>query len=190
MKTAISFATGMPRDIIPPSRKIPLIILIGLPGSGKSTLAQHLCQTDPGRSLISTDQIRGQLFGDEAEQGPWRLIERELHRQFREVREAIATGQATEAIFDATNAVRRNRRQILQLARQKGFTHLTGLWLDVPLPICLYRNANRDRQVPETVIQSMYRCLEGAPPGLSEGFDQLIRYSGFSPLTPPQESVA
>jgi predicted kinase len=51
-----------------------LILLIGLPGSGKSTLAKQLLAECPQMALISTDAIRGQLFGSQAVQGPWLLI--------------------------------------------------------------------------------------------------------------------
>ena len=60
-----------------------LILLIGLPGSGKSTLAKQLLTECPQMQLISTDAIRGQLFGSEAIQGPWLLIWRELERQLQ-----------------------------------------------------------------------------------------------------------
>ena len=60
-----------------------LILLIGLPGSGKSTLAKQLFTECPQMQLISTDAIRGQLFGSEAIQGPWLLIWRELERQLQ-----------------------------------------------------------------------------------------------------------
>ena len=61
-----------------------LILLIGLPGSGKSTLAKQLLRECPQIELISTDTIRGQLFGSEAIQGPWPLIWREMERQLQQ----------------------------------------------------------------------------------------------------------
>ena len=67
-----------------------LILLIGLPGSGKSTLAKQLLAECPQMQLISTDAIRGQLFGSEAIQGPWPLIWRELERQLQQAKLGIA----------------------------------------------------------------------------------------------------
>lgn len=154
-----------------------LIMLIGLPGSGKSTLAQHLVQTCPTRCLISTDAIRATLFGHEAIQGAWGLIWHELERQLQSAATQIRQGIAQDAVYDATNAVRRQRRQMMALARACGFRELVGLWLDVPLQVCLERNQKRDRQVPETIILQMHRCLQGAPPELQEGFKGLHRYT-------------
>lgn len=168
------------------STMIPrLILLIGLPGSGKSTLARHLVVQHPSRRLISTDSIRSALFGDEAHQGSWSLIWDELGQQFRDAATQIRQGTAHDAIYDATNAVRRQRRQVMALARSCGFQKLVGLWLDVPLEVCLERNQTRDRQVPEAVIQRMHQCLRGAPPSLNEGFKGLNHY-GYLGTSPPR----
>ncbi|MCG6137342.1 MAG: AAA family ATPase [Nostoc sp. LLA-1] len=146
-----------------------LFLLIGLPGSGKSTLAKQLVTQCPQMQLISTDAIRGQLFGSEATQGPWLLIWREIERQFQQ---AVTTDKTT--IFDATNAQRRQRREIIALAREVGFTHITGMWVRTPVWLCLARNQRRQRQVPQDVIWRMYRQIRDAPPSLEEGIDQLI----------------
>jgi predicted kinase len=149
-----------------------LILLIGLPGSGKSTLAKELLAECPQMALISTDAIRGQLFGSQAVQGPWVLIWREIERQFQQ---AIST--TNQAIFDATNAQRRHRREVIALARDLGFTQITAIWVDTPVWLCLARNKKRSRQVPEEIILRMHRQLRDAPPSLEEGIDSLIRLS-------------
>ncbi|WP_392531641.1 AAA family ATPase [Nostoc sp. C117] len=148
-----------------------LILLIGLPGSGKSTLAKQLLAECPQMQLISTDAIRGQLFGSQAIQGSWLLIWQEVERQFQQ---AISTGNT--AIFDATNAQRGNRREVITLARDFGFTQITGIWVNTPVWLCLARNKRRSRQVPEEIILRMHRQLRDAPPSLEEGLDSLILY--------------
>jgi predicted kinase len=156
-----------------------LIFLIGLPGSGKSFLAAHLAHQHPGQVLISTDAIRAQLFGDESVQGTWRLIQLEIQRQMQQaVQQMLEASPA--AIYDATNTRRKNRRAAIVLARSAGFRHITGVWLDPSLEICLERNRTRDRQVPEHVIYRMYRQLRGAPPSLSDGLDCLQRYTALN----------
>jgi predicted kinase len=157
-----------------------LIILIGLPGSGKSSLAQQLVAECHQRQLISTDAIRAQLFGDESVQGPWLRVRHQVQQEFRQAVEKILLGQVSEAIYDATNAARKQRQEAIALARACGFTHLTGLWVDTPIHLCLERNRQRPRQVPEEVILHMYRQLQDAPPALDEGLDHLIHYSATS----------
>lgn len=147
---------------------VQLILLIGVPGSGKSSLAAQLQQL--GYGVISTDQIRGQLFGDPAIQGDWRLIWREVERQLR------AAVQSGPAVYDATNTKRRARRLVIRLARSLGFTPIWGFWLHPPLGLCLERNHHRSRQVPGAVIQRMYQQLWSAPPKRSEGLDLLLQY--------------
>lgn len=151
-----------------------LIVLIGLPGSGKSSLANQLVRECPLRSLISTDQIRSDLFGDAALQGAWQKVQREVARQFCQAALQIQTGTMIEAIYDATNVRRRQRRQMIALAYDCGFTAITGVWLNLPLEVCLSRNQRRDRQVPEAVILQMYRRMQGAPPSCQEGMGWLL----------------
>jgi predicted kinase len=146
-----------------------LILLIGLPGSGKSTLAKQLVKQCPQMQLISTDAIRGQLFGSEAIQGSWPLIWQELERQLQQARTADQ-----RVILDATNAQRKSRRELITLIRNCGFLHITGIWVRTPVWLCLARNQRRNRQVPENIIFRMHRQLRDAPPSLEEGIDELI----------------
>lgn len=148
-----------------------LIILIGLPGSGKSTLAYQLMAAWPTYRLVSTDAIRGQLFGDPAIQGDWRLVWNQVRLQFES---ALLDNAPT--IYDATNVKRANRHEVIALGRELGFASITGIWIRTRLEECLIRNRSRDRQVPEEVILTMYRQLWGAAPSLSEGMDRLIFY--------------
>ncbi|MBD1844386.1 AAA family ATPase [Cyanobacteria bacterium FACHB-63] len=143
--------------------------MIGLPGSGKSTYA---CSLDS--CIISTDMIRAQLFGDEAVQGSWLKIWLEVRSQFQQAVSASQSGEIEFAIYDATNAVRKQRRAAISLARKSGFTHITGVWINPAIEVCLERNRMRDRQVPEDVIHRMVRRLYGAPPALDEGLDELL----------------
>ncbi|MFK8185009.1 MAG: AAA family ATPase [Phormidesmis sp.] len=148
----------------------PLIMLIGLPGSGKSTWAKQFITHQPDYKLIATDDVRYQLYGDEAVQGEWLQIWRAVLSQLKEAREAIAAGKLTSVIYDATNARRRHRREFIQAAKDCGYGPIHALWLDTPLASCLARNQTRDRHVPTDVIEKMHRQLTEAPPSEAEGF--------------------
>ena len=158
-----------------------LILFIGLPGSGKSTLTRQLIVADPKLKLISTDKIRERLFGNEIIQGDWLLVWREVQRQFQRAVIQISRGEVSAAIYDATNAQRRHRREVIICARAVGFKQIVGLWVDTPVWLCLARNRRRDRQVPEEVILRMHRQLHDAAPSLSEGLDCLWRSSQLLP---------
>ena len=66
-------------------------LLIGPPASGKTTLAGVLAQLT-GAVVLSTDVVRGELFGDAAVQGPWRDIEALLHQRLRGLRRLRLAG--------------------------------------------------------------------------------------------------
>jgi predicted kinase len=159
-----------------------VIILIGVPASGKSSLAEQMLrasnQTSDQNSsslthgqtqLISPDRIRASLYGSAATQGDWAEIWSQVQQEF-----ASAAKSQQSVIYDATNYKREYRKNIIDLAKEYGFKPITGIWLDVPLWICLSRNDLRDRIVPEDVVVDMYRTLAYSPPTLSEGFDRIL----------------
>ncbi|PSN17621.1 hypothetical protein C7271_16750, partial [filamentous cyanobacterium CCP5] len=150
----------------------PFWLLVGLPGSGKSAWAtQHVAEY-PDCCLVSTDAIRAELFGDEATQGEWQVVWAEVQRRWQQ---AIAHPLTKGLIYDATNTRRRQRRTVVAVARSLGFKPIIICWFDVPLELCLRRNRERSRQVPEAVIIRMARQLQGATPDLDEGVDQVRR---------------
>ncbi|MDY7020052.1 MAG: AAA family ATPase [Cyanobacteriota bacterium] len=146
-----------------------LILMIGLPGSGKSFFAQKLRRNHPQYQLISTDQIRAELFGDENIQGPWLKIWSHVEQRFQQ-----AVSEATDVIYDATNTQRRQRKEVIAIARDIGFQTIFAVWVNTPLEKCLERNQNRFRQVPEEIILRMYRQLTDVPPTLEEPLDSLV----------------
>lgn len=159
-----------------------VIILIGVPASGKSSLAEQMLsasnQTTGQNSssltygqtqIISPDRIRVSLYGSADMQGDWSEIWAQVQRSF-----ANAAKSQQSVIYDATNYKREYRKNIISLAKEHGFKPITGLWLNVPLWICLSRNDNRDRQVPDDIIIEMHRTLSYSPPSLSEGFDRIL----------------
>jgi predicted kinase len=144
-------------------------ILIGLPGSGKSTLARRLAERYAPASIISSDEIRKHLYGDEAIQG-------EAARVFRFARSNLlaAVRAGRNVIYDATNINPKFRRLTLRELRENGVRWIIGYWLDVPLPICQERNRERHRVVPERVLDRMLAELRRSPPSFHEGFDELM----------------
>ncbi len=151
------------------------MIMVGLPGSGKSTWAERYVRRCPGYQVVSTDDIRTELYGDAAIQGDWGDIWRRVMQQLRDRYQVITQGRATGLIYDATNVRRRHRREFVQAARAYGYTPVAAVWIDTPLATCLLRNQGRSRRVPVEVIEKMHRQLTAAPPTQAEALDQVYR---------------
>ncbi len=151
-------------------------LLIGPPASGKTTLAHALAPLlsgpgEPPAAVLSTDRLRAELFGDAAVQGPWGDIEALLHER---IRESVAAG--VPVIVDATHARRPWRLAITQALELPAPVEWIGWWLTTPLAICLAWNQNRERRVPETVIQQMDAALWDASfkPSRAEGLAAVV----------------
>lgn len=145
-------------------------LLIGPPASGKTTLAGVLADL-AGAVVLSTDVVRGELFGDAAVQGPWRDIEALLHQR---IRESVAAG--VPVIVDATHARRPWRLAITQALELPAPVEWIGWWLYTPLSTCLQWNQSRKRLVPEPVIRELAAALADPifGPSRSEGMAAVV----------------
>ncbi len=136
-------------------------MLVGLPGSGKSTYAATL-----GAPVLSSDAIRLLLADDENDQSiharvfatlRYLLIQRlEIHRPVTYV--------------DATHLTRAERKPYIEIAREKN-VEIEAVFFDTPLEVCLERNRQRARRVPEDVLVTMAAKLQ--PPNYDEGFSRI-----------------
>ncbi|MHC5771275.1 MAG: AAA family ATPase [Nostoc sp.] len=144
--------------------------LIGTPGSGKSTLAK-LISRQGNCQIISTDDIREELYGDATIQGEWHKIEATtIHR----ICTVLSEGKSI--IYDATNFKRSFRIDfLLKVNTQVAEWELTqpnwiAWYLQTPLETCIEWNQQCQRQVPSNIIESMYKLLHVFEPSTGEGF--------------------
>lgn len=138
--------------------------LIGLPGSGKSTFARKLNQQIPNSVIISTDEIRARLFGNEAIQGDWNQIERAAIEQVH-----LAFAHEQSIIYDATNVKVAWRSAFLNRVNDINAEWIAW-WIQTPVEICQQWNLMRSRQVPDNVIEIYAEHLNQTPPTVEEGF--------------------
>ncbi len=137
---------------------------VGLVASGKSTWAEN--NKDKLNVVIhSSDAIREE-FGDINDQSKNNLVFETLHRR---VKEDLIAGK--NVIYDATNLSRKRRIHFLSNELQNIPCKKVCVLFATPYEICLKNNENRERKVPEEVLERMYKNYEA--PWYSEGFDEI-----------------
>ena len=144
-----------------------LYILIGVPGSGKSTHAEELFQkSERGICLVSSDQIRKSLYGNESCQDNPKKVFTLAHKIVIDQLE-----HGFDVIFDATNIYAKDRMDLIRKVcfEVKKEVRFVAIYFDTPIETCIARQNLRERKVPTKVIEKMNRQME--KPVFYEGFD-------------------
>ncbi len=116
--------------------------------------------------MLSSDTIRLLLADDENDQS--------IHsRVFAALRymlvQRLEIGRPVTYI-DATHLTREERKPYVQIAREH-HAEIEAVFFNTPLDVCLARNRQRSRHVPEDVLKTMAGKLQ--PPAYDEGFSRI-----------------
>ena len=137
-----------------------LLVLRGLPASGKSTYARDLMASLPkGFAVrVNNDELSLMLYGASYLKTP------ESAKMLFNVRESIireAFKRDTElVIVDNTNLSANAVAVLKQLAIEcRAVFEVDESFLEVPLDVCLRRNALRSNPVPDSVITEMAKSF-------------------------------
>jgi len=138
-----------------------VVLSIGLPGSGKSSwFKRHKI------SPLSSDLLRQLLFDDATEQRFQDLVFSNL----RSMLKARLIARRPLNYVDATNLSPHERHGWVKLAKDFGY-EVHAVFFDVPLDVCLERNAKRNSMVSDDVMRRMSGKLK--PPTFEEGFSKI-----------------
>lgn len=146
-----------------------LFMMTGIPASGKTSLAEQIAKSE-GAEIVSSDNIRKELYGNENIQG-------DSNEVFKTVENRIINGLKNNKnmIYDATNINYKRRMAFLQKIRKLKIERI-AIMVATPYEQCLIRNSQRERQVPEEVIKRMY--FNFYVPQYFEGWDDIqIKYT-------------
>lgn len=140
-------------------------MMIGISGSGKSSISHYFADRF-GFELVSSDDKRQEWYGDAEDQSHNKEL---FDRLDALVCELLSEGK--NVIFDATNISEKSRKRFLAIAK-KCKTSVSAFVVHTPIEIAKARNAERDRKVPEFVIDRQYQNFQ--MPTQEEGFDTVL----------------
>lgn len=143
-------------------------MLVGLPGSGKTHYANEYLKKE-NATILSSDEIRKVLFkSEEAQWGNSAVFDAMNRAAIENLK------QRRDVIYDATNINSKRRMALLDQIKKevKGNIFFKVTILAIPYEICVERQQNRERKVPEEVINKMIKNFE--VPYYEEGWDEIL----------------
>ena len=150
-----------------------VFITMGIPGSGKSFFVNESWR--PDIEVINPDRIRKMLTGSESDQTQNSRVFDLAHGRLRwllltSVEIDGVRPNLRAVIFDATNVQKFARQGLLDICAEfDAEPHL--IVFDTPKEVCMERNRNRSRVVPDHAIKRMHGAfLEALDEIDSEGW--------------------
>lgn len=133
-------------------------ITVGAPGCGKTTWAKGTNLLD-----INLDDCRKAVSGDAGNQACTPEAVR-----LRDERLLHAALRGDDVVLGDTNANAQFRLELIAKLRDLKYDHITVVYFQVPLAVCLRRNAGRDRVVPEHAVRRVWFHIKDNPPSPQE----------------------
>jgi predicted kinase len=156
--------------------------MIGISGSGKSSVAKQI-NKHTGAIIISSNEVRAKLYGDESIQGNSQDVFNKVHNNIINY-----LNNGISVIYDATNISLKNRLKFFnQLKDLNIIVEHHAIVMSKSIKQCIIDNKNRDRIVPEDVIRK--QACQFNMPFFEEGFKTITIYGwdGFERVTKDDE---
>lgn len=152
-----------------------LFIMVGIPASGKSTVAKRIAEQELA-VIVSSDVVRGVLYGDESVQGDPAKVFRIVHEN---VKYHLRNGH--NVIMDATNINSKKRAAFLrEVDKVCPDCEKIAVVVVADRDTCVSRDLLRERTVGEAVIDKMIANFQ--PPFYYEGWDVIHYHNTGDPI--------
>jgi predicted kinase len=148
------------------SKKPIVFIMCGPSGCGKSTVARAIAANYEAE-IFASDDMRKQLYGDEAIQGDPHEV---FHNLYAAARIAVKCGK--NVVIDSTALGRKVRKRCMKNFDNVDFIAVSVITSEKE---ALRRNTLRKRQVPSEVIHRQFKQYN--PPTKAEGFVDILYYA-------------
>jgi predicted kinase len=147
------------------------IILSAIPGSGKSTWAHAFQQTHPNTHIVSSDDLRLELYGSvtnfQHEDIVWKT--------FLERLQSFSTlGDDVYGIADATCL--QNKFRLFYLQNTPGYDKHVLILFNIPYSTCLKQNKMRDneRVLPLPAMEKLKNEYEEPSEEVKKAYDEIL----------------
>ena len=150
------------------------IIMSGVAGVGKSTWVKQWATEHSNRSvyIINLDDLRFEMFGKYADL----THQQEKEMWSRVIQDAIKASEIYEYLIIDSTALK-NKRRIWYYNNLKNYWKRFELViLNGSLEKCLTQNRQREKQVPNGVIEDMYNYQEIPNDEVIKTFDKIYTY--------------
>lgn len=141
-----------------------LILLVWPPGAGKTTYAEKYISQNDNTVYLSSDEIRKEMWGNEAIQGNNNEI---FGRMQAMAVDGLNFGY--DVIYDATNMTRKDRAGIISVCPKVAKIECHIIWATIET--CIERDSARKRTVGKEVIDRMLKRFHA--PYYDEGIDEI-----------------
>ena len=145
---------------------------VGIAGAGKSTVYKNHYSF---AEYVSSDAIREEVYGDVNDQSH---NEEVFNLMSKRTREFLKNG--ADVFYDATNISSKRRMGFLRELSKIPNVQKICVLVVPPFEVVKQQNANRERKVPEYVLERMYRNFE--MPHQSEGWDEILIFNNNGDL--------
>lgn len=142
---------------------VTVYMVCGPSGCGKTTFAKRFTKKHSNMLYVSTDEIRQELWGDEADQQQGDVVFRTAYSR---IFNGIESGY--DVIFDAINISKKRRIDFINRCRRAGATFCVCYAFTGQIDRCLSNQQRRKRVVPKHIVRR--QCNNYEMPTEEEGW--------------------